>query len=102
MKFNRRYSHTNSHQWFVVVAIVMALISLMLVFSGFFNVSEAKAKRVLASNGFTDIKLTGHSFFGCSKDQPFSETFEAKDVRGYPASGVLCETWFGSVSVRVY
>jgi hypothetical protein len=42
------------------------------------DVSESTAQEVLADEGYHDIHLTGHSWWGCSDEDSFASTFTAK------------------------
>lgn len=59
------------------------------------------AERVLRQNGYTEIKTTGHSWFGCSKDDSFATSFEAKGPTGVRATGAVCSGWLKGGSVRL-
>lgn len=83
-------------------AVVLLIVGVLPMILGSCTVDERTAKRILGAQGFTDVKLTGYSIFGCSKDQQRRSGFDAKDVRGNEISGVLCQDLFGSTSVRVY
>lgn len=48
------------------------------------------AERVLESAGYSDIQITGYSFFACSKDDTQSTGFKAKGPSGKPVSGAVC------------
>ena len=62
---------------------------------------EQTARRVLEEQGFTEVRTTGWSWFGCGKDDTFSTGFEAKSPRGSSVSGVVCSGWFKGATVRL-
>ena len=49
-----------------------------------------KTEATLKAHGFTEIRTTGYSFFGCGKDDTFSTGFKAKSPIGAPVEGVVC------------
>lgn len=49
-----------------------------------------EATRVLEENGYTEVKMTGYSFFACSKDDFFHTGFEATSVVGKRVEGTVC------------
>ena len=49
-----------------------------------------KATRLLESQGYTDVEITGYKFWGCSEDDRFHTGFRAKGVTGREVSGVVC------------
>lgn len=59
------------------------------------------ATRVLTSQGFTDVKMTGYSFLACSKDDFYHTGFTARSVTGMPVAGTVCEGFlFKNSTVR--
>lgn len=50
-------------------------------------------ERVLTDQGYTDISVGGHDFFGCSKDDTTANKFTAKGPTGRPVKGVVCGSW---------
>lgn len=61
---------------------------------------SSKAKKVLRSQGFTQIELTGYRWLGCSKDDAFHTGFTARSVNGQEVSGVVCSGFLKSATVR--
>lgn len=53
--------------------------------------NETSARRVLESNGYTDISFTGYQWFSCSKDDTYHTGFRAKSVVGKEVEGCVCE-----------
>jgi hypothetical protein len=49
------------------------------------------ATRVLRSQGYTNIKITGYCLFGCSKDDGVHTGFKAKAPNGEMIEGVVCQ-----------
>ena len=58
------------------------------------------AARALDDLGFTDVRLQGWSFFGCSKGDGFTTRFEAVNPQGKRVAGVVCSGWFKGSTVR--
>lgn len=48
------------------------------------------AKRVLESNGYTQINLTGHRWFMCGDSDTYSTGFKAITTSGAHVSGAVC------------
>ena len=64
-----------------------------------------EVERVLADQGYTDISVGGHDFFGCSKGDTTANKFTAKGPTGRPVKGVVCGSWVGwgkGYTVRTY
>lgn len=53
-------------------------------------VDQETALRVLSSNGYTDIQITGYSPFSCSEDDFNSTGFIAKSPNGQQVRGTVC------------
>jgi len=49
-----------------------------------------ESKHLLESQGFTDVTMTGYSFFGCGQDDAYSDGFTAKTIKGQSVTGVVC------------
>lgn len=59
------------------------------------------ATRVLTSQGFTNVQITGYSFFACSKDDFYHTGFTARSMTGTQVAGTVCEgLWFKNSTVR--
>ena len=52
-----------------------------------------KATKVLEDAGYTDIKITGYRFTGCSDDDNIHTGFEAKSLTGNDVTGTVCGQW---------
>lgn len=52
------------------------------------------ATKALTGAGYTQIQITGHSWFGCGKDDSYSTGFEAKGPTGVPVKGAVCSGLF--------
>jgi len=61
---------------------------------------EPAARKALNASGFTDIKITGYSFFGCDKHDTFSTGFEARGPSGQFVTGVVCSGWMKGATIR--
>lgn len=58
------------------------------------------AQRVLAQNGFTDIRTTGYSAFSCGQGDTYATGFEAKAVNGNFVRGTVCSAWMKGATIR--
>lgn len=52
------------------------------------------AERILAANGFTQIEITGYSFFSCSEKDTQSTGFTAVGPTGVKVKGAVCSGMF--------
>jgi hypothetical protein len=59
-----------------------------------------KGKRQLEQQGYTNIKNTGHSWFGCSDDDTYSSGFEATDNNGNKIKGAFCSGVLKGITIR--
>lgn len=59
---------------------------------------SSEAIRVLQMNGYTDIKITGYKFFGCSNSDDFSTGFTAKNSNNIIVTGVVCSSLYSKGS----
>lgn len=67
-----------------------------------FQQEEARAKEILASQGYSNIVMTGYSFFGCSEDDTFANGFTATAPSGATVTGVVCSGILKGSTVRLY
>jgi hypothetical protein len=58
------------------------------------------SERVLAQQGFSDVKITGYKFFACSEDDIFSTGFIAKSPSGNEVKGCVCRGLFKGATIR--
>lgn len=59
-----------------------------------------EATSVLKNNGFTDIKIEGYSFTGCSQDDVYHTEFIATGQSGNKVKGVVCGGWLKGSTIR--
>lgn len=52
------------------------------------------AERILKQNGYSDVHITGYSFFSCSKDDSQATGFIAKGPTGQRVEGAVCSGIF--------
>jgi hypothetical protein len=77
-----------------IIAIVFA--SLIV-----FGCTDAdRAYQTLLNAGFSDVEITGYSFFGCSEDDVFHTKFTARNAHGNYVDGVVCSGWFKGATIR--
>ncbi len=53
-----------------------------------------QSKRLLESQGMTNVEITGYNFFGCSEDDSFHTGFKAISVNGTEIKGTVCSGMF--------
>lgn len=61
---------------------------------------ETAARKALAGSGFTDVQLTGYTYFGCGKEDTFHTGFEARGPSGQFVNGVVCSGWMKGATIR--
>lgn len=59
-----------------------------------------EARKVLQDNGYTDIRIGGYSWLGCSENDQFSTEFIAKGPTGRDVKGVVCSGWLKGSTIR--
>jgi len=89
-------------------SILVLLAAMAIVFLTACDVSHETAQEVLTDEGYHNIQLTGHAWFGCSSDDKFASTFTAqrwvftedgsRDER--TVNGTLCCGWWKDCTVR--
>lgn len=52
--------------------------------------SGTDARKALEAQGFTNIEITGHAWFACSKSDTFATSFNATNPQGKRVSGAAC------------
>lgn len=78
--------------------IIAASIALLM-FSGCYD--GDLAKKTLIQYGFTEIEITGHAFFTCSKDDFSCTGFRAVNPQGAKVSGAVgCGLLFKGCTLR--
>lgn len=64
--------------------------------------NDVKAARVLESQGYTAVEITGLGFFGCDRWHAHKAAFSATTSSGARVSGVVCRDLFSRSVVRVF
>lgn len=62
---------------------------------------QDRTREVLLDQGFTNISVGGHSFFGCSDDDAYCTSFEATGPTGRQVSGAVGCGHFGGKGCTV-
>ena len=61
-----------------------------------------EARKVLKSQGYSDIKITGYKVFGCADGDTWSTGFIAKSVVGIETKGIVCRgLWLKASTIRL-
>jgi hypothetical protein len=63
--------------------------------------SQDKSFKALEASGYTNINMTGYSFFGCGDKDTFRDGFTATGANGKQISGVVCAGWFKGATIRL-
>ncbi len=74
---------------FVVFGIMAIMTTIFLPACGACD-RPTKSVEALENQGFTDIVLEGHRFFGCGKGEGSSMAFKAKNPNGKEVHGLVC------------
>ncbi len=93
----KRKAQKKKNILFVPACIGVAGFLVFIVSAPFWATDEAGAMRVLAAQGYTDIKTGGYDTFGCGFDV-FATRFTARTAKGYPVKGNVCKTPYVSRS----
>lgn len=59
------------------------------------------AKQALAQAGYTNVEITGYTFWGCSDRDTFHTGFKATGPNGHPVKGVVCSGIFKGKTIRL-
>ena len=71
--------------------VVIALLALLAVFIGGRGCTDNEsAARVLSSQGYREIRLTGYELLGCGQGDTTRTGFRAVGVNGARVEGVVC------------
>lgn len=60
------------------------------------------AERILAQNGYKNIKTTGYSMFSCADSDAFATGFVATSPNGTKVRGVVCSGWMKGGTIRFF
>ena len=59
------------------------------------------AEQILRDNGYTDVSMTGYSFWACGQDDWYHSGFIAKSPNGRRVKGTVCSgIWFKNSTIR--
>lgn len=70
----------------------LAIILLSILLCSCSNTKDAN--KALTAMGFTNIKITGYSFWSCSEDDFYHTGFIAKNAQGFTVTGTVCSGLF--------
>lgn len=74
-------------------------IALLLLVGGC-TVSPTETTQALEEQGYSDVKLGGNSWFGCSDKDTFTRVWEATAPNGARVKGVACGGFFKGLTIR--
>ncbi len=60
------------------------------------------AKRALEDAGYTEVRTTGHSFWGCGQGDTYKTGFNAVGPTGRAVKGVVCSGWMKGATIRLF
>jgi hypothetical protein len=61
---------------------------------------DSGSTNALKSAGYSNIKLTGYSFFSCSDSDTFATGFVATNPVGQRVNGAVCCGWIKNCTIR--
>lgn len=70
------------------------ILIILIIFFGISCTNEEGTVSLLQNEGYTDIEVTGYSWFACSKEDKMHTGFKAKNRVGNIVEGTVCEGWF--------
>jgi hypothetical protein len=62
--------------------------------------AQDKSKKVLESQGYTEVQMTGYSMFSCDENDSYSDEFTAKSPNGVKVQGAVCSGIFKGYTIR--
>lgn len=71
---------------------VIFAVLLVIGLAGCYNTSDAE--KAARAHGFSDVKVHGHGWFACAKDDFYATKFTATNARGEKVEGVVCSGLF--------
>lgn len=77
------------------------LISLMAAVALCACTAPDRSTSALLAAGYTNIEMTGYSFFACSDDDTFSTGFKARGPSGVKVSGTVCSGILKGATIRL-
>ena len=63
--------------------------------------APGSAQKALQAAGYTDIKITGYNFFGCSEDDFYHTGFRARGANGVIVEGTVCQGILKGSTIRL-
>ena len=79
---------------FVVLQLVVIAVFLVNVLFLGGCTDAPKATNLLQSQGYSQVEITGYSFFGCGESDAWRTGFKATSPNGQRVEGVVCEGVF--------
>jgi len=62
--------------------------------------NESSARKILANQGYTNIRITGYDWFACGRDDIYATGFIATSQAGKEVEGCICEGFFKNATIR--
>lgn len=82
------------HKFLIITAAALTLSAC--------GVNPEQGRRVLESQGYTNVVIGGWTMFGCANSDDFKSSFTATGSNGQKVEGVLCSGWLKGITVRTY
>lgn len=77
---------------------LLMLVALQFALSG--CTDEPRTRSTLRNFGFTDVRVTGYEYWGCSDSDNYHTGFTAKNAQGAEVSGVVCCGFAKACTIR--
>lgn len=63
--------------------------------------TQADTRKVLAAEGYSNVRLTGYEWFDCSRGEIYHQGFVATSATGQKVVGTVCSGVFAGAVVRI-
>lgn len=98
MKINFRVSSQLNELALIFSIFAILLLVGFLRFGGW--TKKAETQKILSSQGFIDVEITGYRFLGCDEKDFFRTGFVATSPNGQRIKGIVCAGWFKGSTIR--
>jgi hypothetical protein len=98
----RRYNSYSGHTDFVPYAVFVTVIFLaVFLVTSMGGCSDPEgARRILESQGHTQVETLGYSYFSCGESDVYATQFRALSPTGTPVSGTVCQGLWKDYTIR--
>ena len=75
----------------IIILSLFPLVFIFLFIVPSMNKDRPELVPFLEKQGYSQVKITGYAYFGCSKESYYKNKFTAVNSQGNPVEGVVCE-----------